>query len=427
MMSPFRTFSSCFVSSLSIAFLTLGPTTARAVEARPLRFVPGPIVRVDTSQTGTQVVGKPLAAEAPGSRKALVVWLQGGADGAGHVIWGRQLDSRARDGFGPQRDLARVPAQTIQDFSVSAGGSYYALGWRTFDPVLRQQELFARVFDLQLNPAGPLIHIALPPLDPDEQRVIPEGPEVGLDDSGRLVAAWIENVDPFGLGRFDLFHVRARRYALDGTPGTDIVGAASDDSRSLVLAEAPDGTFLVAWEGFDGDRQTTVRALLYGPDNVERHLFLQPGEASGSCFHSSRSPALAASAGSFFVAFEDRVGQASFGNGEPVPECRGVFTQIYDLAGQNLRGELPVQRDSRSPLVQSNRSLFLLTWEGFMTAPSGARRRGTLAHPYFANGSSAGPDASIQSQPVTGLAFGPVDALLVWKDRGVRARFLRAR
>jgi len=368
-----------------------------------------------------QVAGKPAAAKAQGTASTLVAWLRAGPDGVAHTIWARHLNS----GFsGPEVVLARVPGKAIRDFSLSAGANHYALSWSTIAPGQLQPELFARVFDLQLNPAGPAIHIAVDTTEPPGKVFVTDGPKAGVDDSGRLVAAWLEEVDLFGLGRTDLSWLRVRRYALNGQPVTDITGGSSEDSRGMALAVAPNGSFVVAREEYDPDVETVVQAVLYRADGAPSPVFLNVGDGGGFCWHTGKTPALAADSNGFFLAFADPVGRTLHQGLNPI--CQGLFGQLFDPTGQMLRGEFRLKRNSFSPIVQSNRTDYLVVWEGTPPAPGGTPRHGAYAHPYFGiNGLSAGPDLFIQEKPVTGMAFGPADALVVWPETGsVRARLL---
>jgi hypothetical protein len=248
---------------------------------------------------------------------------------------------------------------------------------------------------------------------------------VGIDDTGRLVVAWLEQVEIEGP---DFFRVRARRYGLDGTPGVErVVAESPGNGLSLALAVAPEGSYMVAWEAFVEDpAETSVALGLYGPDDSERHVAFQPGSAPGACSRpATESPALAGGYGGFFVAFAGGVGQSPQGVN---PRCVGVFAQVYDLEGALLRGEFRVKRSSWSPLVQHDRSDFLVTWQAGpisgLRAPGGAPSPGAYAHAYAASGFSAGPETWIQEQAITGLAFEPRRPLLVWREDGVFARYL---
>lgn len=406
---------------LSLLLPALAAVPARGDSS--ITFTPGTDFWVDTARPGTQVVGNPLATKAPGISQLLVTWVRGGPDGVGHVIWARQLDTPGLT-KNPERVLARVPDKKIDDVSLSAGWYNYALGWRTSDPVTRRQTIFARVFDLHLNPAGPLIRIEIPPSNDDYNLIYADdGPEVGVDDSGNLVVAWIELLDMTGLGRFDFAALHIRRFALDGAPGASMDLPAEEDSNHLALAVAPGGSFMAAWD--QPTNRPAVRALLFGADNVSRRLFTAPGEDTARCLRTTQSPALAAGYQGFFVAFADPVGQAAYGNFGLDPGCLGIFGQLYDPSGQILREDFRIKRDSWSPIVRNNRDEFLVVWEGNPPAPGSTRQQGVYLHPYFGNGQSAGPDLFVQKKPVTGVAFEGGGALLVWPDKGrVRARYL---
>lgn len=407
-------------TSALLLSLLLPALAAAPARGGSITFTPGADFWVEAPKSGIQVVGKPLATKAPGISQLLVTWVRGGPDGVGHVIWARQLDTPGLT-KNPERVLARVPDKKIDDVSLSAGWYHYALGWRTSDPVTRRQAIFARVLDLHLNPAGPLIRIDVP-VPKKGLSYVDDGPEVGVDDSGNLVVAWIELIDLTGLGRFELAAVHVRRFALDGTPGPSMDIPAEEDSNHLALAVAPGGSFMIAW---DKPNQPAVHAELYGPDSVNRRLFIQPGEDTARCLRTTQSPALAAGYQGFFVAFADPVGQAAYGNFGLDPGCLGIFGQVYDPSGQILREDFRVKRDSWSPIVRNNRDEFLVVWEGNPPNPGGPRQQGVYLHPYFGNGQSAGPDLFVQKKPVTGVAFEAGGALLVWPDKGgVRARYL---
>jgi hypothetical protein len=406
--------------SLLLQALLLSTVVVSARADDPLTFVPGPVFRIDTPRPGVQVAGKPLAAQARDAAGTLVAWLRAGQDGVAHTIWGRLVDSGV---LSPERTLVRVPGKAIRDFSLSAGAHHYALAWSTFDPAAQRLELFARAFDLQLRPAGPAIRIQIDITEPPGKVWVTDGPQAGIDDSGRLVVAWLEEVDLFGLGRTDLSWWRARHYALNGQTETDITGGTSEGSRAMALAVAPGGSFVVAWEEYDPDVETRVEAVLFQADGASPPLSLNPADGGGFCRHTGKTPALAADANGFFLAFADPVGRTFQQGLNRV--CEGVFGELFDPTGQILRGEFRIKRISWSPTVQSDGSRYLVVWEGFPPNPGGVRRQGAWAHPYFTNGFSAGPDLFIQQTPVTGMAFGPAGALVVWEEGGsVRARVL---
>ena len=388
-----------------------------------LQFVPGPVFQVETPRPGVFVEGQPQAAKARSTDCMFVAWMRSGSDHQAHVIWARQLCSSSP---GPERVLVRTPGKTLINFSLAAGGSHYALAWKVFDPVLNRQDTFARIFNLQAVPVGPPIRIDISPTEPGEEVLVRGGPKVGIDDAGRLVVAWLEEVLTED---FNFFRVRARRYALDGTPGTEVEVGAAPGAYTVALAVAPDGSYMVGWDFFGEDPAATdVRLSLYGPDDVEQPVSFQPGSAPGACERPAvDSPALAASDWGFFVAFLGSVGQSPDGVD---PRCIGVFAQVYDLAGALVRGEFRVKRSSWSPIVQSNGSAFLVTWEAGpisgLPAPGGAPVPGTYAHPYGLNGYSVGPEIRVQEQQISGMAFGPSQALLVWAQNGVSARYLTA-
>jgi hypothetical protein len=388
-----------------------------------LQFVPGPVFRVDAPRPGVFVEGQPQAAKARNTGCTLVAWMRSGSDHRAHVIWGRQLCSSSP---GPERVLVRTPGKTLTDFSLVAGGSHYALAWGVFDPVLYRWDSFVRIFNLQAVPVGPPIHIDISPTDPGEEVLVRDSPKVGIDDSGRVVVAWLEEVLTEDL---NFFRVRARRYALDGTPGNEVEVDAAAGAYTVALAVAPDGSYMAGWDYYREDPAATdVRLRLYGPDDVERPVSFQPSAISGSCVRPAvESPALAASGSGFFVAFLGAVGQSPDGVN---PRCIGVFAQVYDLEGGLVRDEFRVKRSSWSPIVQHNGSAFLVTWEAGpisgLPAPGGAPVPGTYAHPYGLNGYSVGPEMRVQEQQISGMAFGPSQALLVWAQNGVSARYLTA-
>jgi hypothetical protein len=407
--------------SLLLQALLLSTVVVSARADDPLTFVPGPVFRIDTPRPGVQVAGKPLAAQARDAAGTLVAWLRAGQDGVAHTIWARRLDSGV---LSPERTLVRVPGKAIRDFSLGAGAQHYALAWSTFDAKTQRLDLFARVFDLRLSPAGPIIPIAIDTTEPPGKVWVTDGPQAGIDDSGRLRVAWLEEIDLFGLGRTDLSWLRARRYALSGQAEDSVTGGTSEGSRALALAVAPGGSFVVAWESYDPDVETRVEAVLFQAGNGSP-ISLNPADGGGFCWHTGKTPALAADANGFFLAFVDPVGQTFHQGLNRI--CEGVFGQLFDPSGQILRGEFRIKRISSSPLVQSNGGEYLVVWEGFPPNPGGVRQQGAWAHPYFSSGFSAGPDLYIQKTPVTGVAFGPADAdaLVVWAEAGsVRGRML---
>lgn len=409
------------IASGALAFFAL-PLAAQP----PIVLVRGPVFPIDSPRPGGQVVGQPLTVKAPGISRILIVWTRGSADGAAHAIWAREIEEGSpTHALTPERVLARAPGKAILDVSLSASWDRYALAWKTFDPALRRTEMFVRLFDVFLRPLGPPINIAIDTTEPPGQVFLTDGPRAGLDDSGRLVVAWLEEIDLFGLGRADLTWMRVQRFAVDGSLESDLRWGSTEGSRALALAVAPGGSFLVAWEDYDPDVATVTRARLYGPNDATPPVNLDPGQDTGFCWHSSRSPAVAANYDSFFLAFADPLGRRVQGGGTD-PLCFGLFGQAYNLSGAHLRGEFRIKRNSWAPLVQANRSQFLVTWEGNPPPPpGGARQPGAYAHPFRDDGQSAGPDLFIQRTPVSGVAFYGDSAVLVWADHGVKARELR--
>lgn len=399
--------------------LTLASAPARP---EPPRWAPGPVFRVDTPRAGARLLGEPQAAQAPGGDCMLAAWLRGGRDRRAHVISARQL---CPGRSAPEIVLVRAPQKTIVGFSLSAGWHHYALAWTVSDPSTGLKEHFARIFDIFAVPVGPPFRIETPPLVPGEGLSLPYVMKVGIDDSGRLVVAWVEEVSRESA---HFFRARARRYALDGTPGTEVLVGASRGGYEADLAVAPDGSYMVAWVNYDSDPAATEVLLhLYGPDDAERSLAAQPGEAPGACPRSAtESPALAAGYDRFFVAFVGGVGQSPDGED---PRCLGVFAQVYDLQGGLVRGEFRVKRSSWFPIVRHDRSRFLVAWEAGpipgIPAPGGAPFPGLYAHSYNLSGHSEEPELRVQPDGISGMALDPARALLVWaEDGGVFARYL---
>ncbi len=402
-----------FFAPTVLLALTLASSTAWP---QPLTFVPGPVFRVDAPVPGAPIVGSPQAAKAPGINCTLVAWMRGQA----RAVFAQQL---CPDRFGPELVLARAPGKQITDFSLSAGWYNYALAWTVAGPA-GQRTTFARIFDIFARPVGPPFRIDMSPLEPGESLFVQSGPKVGIYDSGRLVVAWIEEVER---GDLRFFRARARRYALDGTPGAEVLVGAAEGAYAIKLAVAPGGSYMVAWETYGEDPAATrVELRLYGADDIERPLAAQPGSAPVACPRPATEwPAIAGGYERFFVAFMGAVGQSPDGVD---PRCIGVFAQVYDLDGGLVRGEFRVKRSSWSPIVQHDRSHFLVTWSAgpisTLPAPGGSPVPGLYVHPYELTGYSAGPEMRVQEQPITGVGFGPFRPLLVWPAGGVMARYL---
>jgi hypothetical protein len=124
-----------------------------------------------------------------------------------------------------------------------------------------------------------------------------DAPAAAFDAQGRLWVAWAENRDVDNWAVVQVFGADGETVATELDLGRSVRGA----SRPLALAAAPDGSVLVAWQGFSGERVSLV-GRLFRPNLTHGPLLdLTPGSETEPL-----SPALSAGPDGFALAWQDR-------------------------------------------------------------------------------------------------------------------------
>ena len=230
-------------------------------------------------------------------------------------------------------------------------------------------------------------------------------PAVAADGAGNFVVVWTENRD-YG-GRT----VVGQRLDPTGTRLGDQFAVTSHppfESQSPVLAVAPSGSFLVAWEDFGADgslsgiyaRRLDASGTPQGPEFLVNTHTVQ-NQACPS--------AAADGAGNFIVTWHSLD-----------PSARGAFAQRYDPAGVPLGGEFQVNAfTTDSPVCPAvaadGAGNFVIVWQGFQGGIGGifGRRFDATGTP---QGSEFRADSgATESAFVPGIAATPAgDFAVAW-------------
>ena len=134
----------------------------------------------------------------------------------------------------------------------------FVVAWEADRGDNRLPAVYARPFDADGVPLAP----ADTPVNRDRDRP-QRNPTVAMAGDARFVVAWEDDRDGHGFSR-----IRARRFAAHGAPipgGTIAVNEVSDgQQRNPDIAVAPDGTFVVVWEGDqDGNGSYEIFARMF--------------------------------------------------------------------------------------------------------------------------------------------------------------------
>ncbi len=346
--------------------------------------------------------------------------------------------------FGPMGPEFRT-SQTIyydQIWSQAARGpSGWTFAWS------ESQDVFARRFDLGLNPLGVQFRV-----DGTYNLGIQDEPAIGCGSTGNLLIAWSERNGYDG----SLMGIYGRVYDSNGNPLATEFPINSITYASQwrpLIAPTPTGGWVVAWSGdFDGnayfkvlsstgasltgdvmantftyDAQVDTAVAVnpsgtifiafidfsgHGNVGTGLNLFgrtfdsagnpIQAQEFALTSFTSNgdqRDPRAAADGlGRFFVVWESQFGDGS---------RYGIFARVFDAAGAPLAPEFQVntttaddQREARIAVDQLGRSL--IAWQDFSAGTGSARIR---ARRFNGQANPLGPDFVVNENPATAVSL----------------------
>ena len=213
-------------------------------------------------------------------------------------------------------------------------------------------------------------------------------PDLGIDAAGNFVVVW-EGPNPSNLG-VDFADIRGQRFAANGTPVDDEFQANSyttGDQHNPAIAVAPDGTFVVVWDGVSPtEHRSGVFAQRFGTE----------GTPLGSEFHvntyttdKQRFPSIAMDAdGSFVVVWES---DGSAGS-DTAAESKSVQGQRFAADGTPLGGEFQVNtyttgHQYKASVAMDTDGDFVVVW----------RSAGVRGQRFSADGTSLGSEFEVSS------------------------------
>lgn len=238
-------------------------------------------------------------------------------------------------------------------------------------------------------------------------------PDLAMDAAGNVTVVWADDADGDGH-----FVIRARGYRADGTPRFSLASVSTSTASqhlSPVIAMAPDGRFVVAWEaGASGATQVRLRG--FEADGVERFAERTVNQTAAGT-HLAPAVALDASA-RVFIAWQDD----SDGNGAYQIRMRGLGADGVPRAdfpertanataeGQQTHPVIAVDSTGASVVgweddPDSDGKSLRLRARGF--TPTGGERLGDFSVPGDSVGHRRAP--SVSMQPNGAFAF-------TWQD-----------
>ena len=320
-----------------------------------------------------------VAAEPSGN--FVVVWESVGQDGDNGGIFGQRFSAAGlRLGGEFQVNTYTTGRQSSARVAAADGGRFVVV-WMSPGQDGSGAGVFGRVFD----PGGPLGgEFPLATYTTNGQVT----PSVSVDASGNVIAAWAsDGADGASFG------IRARRFAGAGTPlGPEIPvnGATAGIQFHPAVARAPDGSFVVAWDGYDG----------HGPG-----VFLRRFDPAGAplggevqvntyTLDSQDTPEVAPLAGGGFAVVWQSSGQDG--------SVRGVFGRRVDEAGSPFGGEIALNTytyDAQQfPRVAPDETGgFSVVWEGWSQDGSLA---GVFGRSVDAAGAPSGPEFRVNTRTI---------------------------
>ncbi len=315
-------------------------------------------------------LGTPVGTEfvvSSGSKPAIAVV----PDGRFIAAWHKQDPGADHDIFVELYDSLGVPAgtairvnsrlangQTHPMIGAADDGSF-VVAWRSFDPTLDSQDVFARRFDSTGSPLGPDFLV-------NTYTTEAQGNPMALDvaPDGSFVVAWRSRFQLDGLVNQDSGDVFAQRFDPDGaTVGTEFLvnthTPGAQGMGGLDVAVNDDGSFVIVWNGNNfsepylpggevyGKRYSSTGAVLGGEFQVNTTLkgvAIQPSIANDA-------------AGNFLVAYraDDR-------------DRGGVFARYFGSDGTPMGPDFRVNQEEGGhqdcPGASSDaEGNFFLTWK----------------------------------------------------------------
>jgi hypothetical protein len=328
--------------------------------------------QVNTYTTGQQFIVR-AAMGADGD--FMVVWTSFGQDGSSHGAFGQRFTASGATRGGEFRINAYTTAsQRDPAVAVGRSGEFVAV-WQSEEDG-SGTSIHGRRHDTAGDAVGAEFQV----------NTFTTGttyyPHVGRAADGRFVVAWTGEGDGSGYG------IAARRFDASGNPvGSEFVvnTYTTGYQSSGDVAVSADGTFVVVWEDYSGDRDGSGSAV-----------FGQRYDASGARLGSEfgvntyttgnqRIPSVSVSAsGAFVVAWSSTAGDGS---------GYSVFSRRFDAAGNALGSDFVVntyttgnQYGIVGAVTQDASGNFVVTWQG----PEGGGEPGVFAQRFSALGARRG-------------------------------------
>jgi hypothetical protein len=293
---------------------------------------------------------------------------------------GLRAQSCART-FGPMG----LELRTSQTVSYDQIWSMVARGTNRFTCAWSEgQDVYARQFDLALNPLGSqfLVDTALSVGIQDE-------PAVCAGNAGTILIAWSERNGYDG----SLMGIFARVYDAAGQPitGEFLINTTTWQSQwRPLIAPTPSGGYVVAWSG-DGDGNSYFKIL--GPNGL---WLTGDVPVNTYTFDAQVDPAPAvAPNGNIFIAFVDYSSHGGVGSGI------NLWGRVFDASGNPLQNqEFPLTTftsngDQRDPRVAADGlGRFFVAWEDQLGDGSGY---GIFARIFDSSGVARGPEFQVNT------------------------------
>ncbi|MFN7955204.1 MAG: hypothetical protein U0610_25990 [bacterium] len=230
---------------------------------------------------------------------------------------------------------------------------------------------------------------------------------VAADPQGNFVVVWAG----FGLaGSASMLDVHGRRYDARGVPLADqfqINTLTTEWQRDPDVAIAPDGRFVVVWQGAravaPGFQETTVAARRYDANGVPMgDEFRVDSYPTGNRFH----PAVAMDPNGGFV-----VTWYSFGSSGTDSDESSIQAKRYDANGLALGGEFQVNtyttgREGSSAVAVTSQGDFLIVWARAIADGSISGAWSLWAQRYDHDGTPVGTEFQVD-EGLTGSPFTP--------------------